>query len=118
MADEVALRLSCAAVINRTTQLLSSAGFSVVPSFDLRTARSLLPDCTCPHHGTTACDCDYSVLLVYSGNHPPLTLVVHGHDGYSWLLWVDGPDEVVDQQFLETVKQTLSVEHFLTSEGA
>ena len=117
MADELVLGRPCEEVASRAVKLLNTVGFRVVQSFDLRAARSLIPDCACPHHGTVACDCQYIVLLVYDRNYPPLTLVIHGHDGYSWLVLADSPSEAGDPRFPESVIQMLSPEHFLTFEG-
>ena len=113
MADEIVLGLSCEAVVSRAVKLLNSAGLQVIQSFDLRTARLLIPDCACPHHGTAACDCEYIVLLIYRGNNPPLTLIVHGYDNYSWLLLADSPGQDVDSQLAGLVSQILSSEHVL-----
>lgn len=117
MADEFVLGLPCDKVASRAIELLNTAGCIVVQSFDLQVARSLTPDCACPDHGTTDCDCQYIVLLVYGTNVPPLTLVIHGHDGYSWLVVADSSGQEVDPVFLELVKQVVSAEHFLILEG-
>ncbi|NOZ50574.1 MAG: hypothetical protein GXP37_11085 [Chloroflexi bacterium] len=66
---------------------LSRAGLSVMRSFDLESVRSTQEKrCPCPYHGTKACDCRLVVLLVYTDvDAPPVTLIVHGHDDFSWL---------------------------------
>jgi hypothetical protein len=69
--DEIVPIISCE---------LDKAGFYVEQSFDLRSALALVPNCTCPHHGTALCDCQNKVLLVYGQAKTPATLVVHGHD--------------------------------------
>jgi hypothetical protein len=117
MADELVLGTPCEKVASRAIELLNTAGFIVVRSFDLLTARSLIPDCACPHHGTTDCDCQYSVLLVYGVNTPPLTPVIHGQDGYSWLMVTDNSGQTVNPIFLEVVRQLLSLEYLLTRKG-
>ncbi len=110
MAHEIALSLPSNEAANRMTKLLHTAGFRVIQSFDLRVARSLLHDCACPHHGTTSCNCEYIVLLVYRGNNPPLTLVIHGYDDFSWCLIADSSSQPLDPQFPEVVIQILSPE--------
>ncbi len=64
---------------------LTGAGFRVVQTFDLQVARLVHPDCSCPHHGTDECNCQMIVLLVYDKQDDPVTLVIHGQDGKTWL---------------------------------
>ena len=64
---------------------LTSAGFLVVPTFDLQVARSAHPECPCPHHGTDECNCQLVILLVYGKRADPATLVLHGQDGKTWI---------------------------------
>src|SRR5512138_1147796 len=72
---------TCDQVQNSVNQLLAGAGFRVVRTFDLQVARLAHPDCPCPHHGTNECNCQMVVLLVYSKQEYPATLVIHGQDG-------------------------------------
>lgn len=69
------------------TGRLTCARLSVLRSFDLASARTAAAvGCPCPHHGTSACDCELTVLLVYAdGDAGPLTLIIHGYDNTSWL---------------------------------
>ena len=67
------------------SQLLTAAGFRLVQTFDLQTARLAHEDCTCPHHGTDACDCQLVVLLVYYQQEEPSTLVIHSRDNSTWI---------------------------------
>jgi hypothetical protein len=60
--------------------ILNQRKFQVVRSFDLTNA--LGPDtagCTCPDHGTEACTCCYTVLLVYAPDaaRAPYTTTIH-----------------------------------------
>jgi hypothetical protein len=64
---------------------LTSAGFRVVPTFDLQAARSAHPECPCPHHGTDECNCQLVVLLVFGRQKDPATLMLHGQDGKTWI---------------------------------
>ncbi len=67
----------------RITGLLAGEGYQVTRSFDLQTARAELrapEECSCPNHGSAACDCQYVVLLVNQPGEAPATLVIHGHD--------------------------------------
>jgi len=71
---------SCDQALLLTRTLLSQAGLSVVQTFDLNTARLGHHNCSCPHHGTYACDCQMIVLLVYGKPAEPATLILHGND--------------------------------------
>ena len=89
---ELAIDESAGMGVGRVIALLREAGYRVHRSFDLRSALAATPSaCGCPHHGTAACDCQYAVLLVYPGQGTPITLVVHGRDGRSWLLFAEHP---------------------------
>jgi hypothetical protein len=60
----VIIQADCNQVISLITQELSSAGFTVIESFDFQSARSAHNGCACPHHGTEQCTCQLAVLLV------------------------------------------------------
>jgi len=64
---------------------LTDAGFRVVQTFDLHVARLAHPDCPCPHHETSDCNCQMIVMLVYKQHDDPATLVIHGQEGRTWL---------------------------------
>jgi hypothetical protein len=84
--------LPCEEIVGEIHRELNAAGFHVAQSFDLRSARALLPSCTCPHHGTALCDCQYSVLRIYGQTSAPETLVIHGHDARCWIVIADNPN--------------------------
>lgn len=72
-------------VIERLSDALEAAGLRVYRSFDMRNALAALPDrCTCPHHGTSKCTCQYAVLLVYGNAPAPALMVIHGRDEVTW----------------------------------
>lgn len=73
------------------TGRLGDAGLRVYCSFDLRSARNVSSSCACPYHRTDACDCQMVVLLVYQEQGSPATVVLHGHQGRTWLQLVDAP---------------------------
>ena len=73
------------------TGRLEGAGLGVYRSFDLRSARHVNGSCACADHGTEACDCQMVVLLVYLKQGRPATIVLHRHQGRSWLQMVDAP---------------------------
>lgn len=74
------------------TTRLEAAGLGVYPTFDLRSARAVSSTCACPYHDTDACDCQMVVLLVYQGQRPPATVVLHGHQGRTWMVLAEAPD--------------------------
>ena len=93
---------------------LTTAGFRVVPTFDLQVARSAHPDCPCPHHGTDECNCQLVVLLVYGKQADPATLVLHGQDGKTWISLAT-PLETRSRQNLESSVRHLLVHRYSDS---
>ncbi len=75
----------CDQALTWTREQLSQAGLRPVQTFDLHAARAALHDCSCPNHGTEKCDCQMVVLLVYGNVIEPVTLILHGNDGQTWL---------------------------------
>ncbi len=71
-----------------------SHGMRVYRSFDLRSALNALPECGCPHHGTSQCTCQYAVLLVYGDALLPMELVTHGRDGWTWIVVPQADDAI------------------------
>jgi hypothetical protein len=89
---EFSLRLDAEAAVQLTTRVLEQHQLRVVCNSDLRSAlQSQDTPCTCPHHGTVDCRCNYVVLLAYDavapGRRPHLAgeIVIHSHDGTTWL---------------------------------
>ena len=85
---------------------LSQANLRAVQTFDLYTARIGLADCSCPNHGTAACDCQMVVLLVYGTTEEPVTLILHGSDGQTWLSIAESLFQT-DARLMNTIQQTL-----------
>lgn len=86
---------------------LAAADLRVVQTFDLTTPRHALGDCPCPHHGTEQCDCQMVVLLVYANGAEPVTLILHGHDGQSWLSLVEHSGQQPDQETVKIIQIAL-----------
>lgn len=84
------------------------AGLQVVQTFDLQAARHAHTECPCPHHGTTQCDCQMVVLLVYAEHPQPISLVVHSHDGKTWISIVDTPQQRADPRLETTIRMALT----------
>jgi hypothetical protein len=89
---------------------LSCAGLRAVRTFDLHDARPASPECACPHHGTAACDCQMVVILVYAEARLPVTMVVHGNDGQSWISVIDRPDQRADPSTIAAIQRALEAE--------
>jgi hypothetical protein len=89
------------------THDLSNHEIQVTRSFDLQATRAVHAGCSCPHHGTEKCTCQLIVLLVYERQNPPLTLVLEGRDGQTWVSLVLAPGEKVLPHLLEIIRATL-----------
>jgi hypothetical protein len=111
---EFAVYLPCDKSVAAVCQSLSAAGLRVEQSFNLHAALALFPNCTCPHHGTAMCDCQYTVLLVYGqALSAPVTVVVHGHDNRSWITVSDPPNGWAPEGLSLGIVQTLAAAHLI-----
>ncbi len=97
------------AAITQLTQRLGEAGLRVLRTFDLQSACADQPGGICPHHGTAPCNCQMTVLLVYARDGLPVSLVVHGCDGQTWLSVEDVPQQITDPSLEATIMQALVV---------
>jgi hypothetical protein len=70
---------------------LTEQGHRVLRSFDLQSALTAQPDNICPCHGTTPCNCQFVVLLIYGGIAQPVVVIAHGHDQETRLQLVSNP---------------------------
>lgn len=126
MTQPFALERPCGDAVSQVVEALSNNGLVVTQSFDLRVAtssfvrvaelvgqehfRTLLSipdDCVCPKHGTTGCDCQMVVMLVYGKAAAPATLVAHGHDGHTWLSLANTPEQRPDPALAAMITQVL-----------
>ncbi len=76
-------------------------------TFDLHDARHELDDCSCPYHGTSKCDCQMIVLLVYGEATKPTTLILHGNGGQTWLSFADNPSQHEEPTIRSRIEQAL-----------
>ena len=106
------LNLDSHQAVEQVSRRLIDDGLQVVRSFDLQAARSIHTNCTCPNHGTTECDCQLVVLLVYSKQGEPLTLVAHSQDGHTYFELVDTPQQRPQRLLKAAVLQALALEGF------
>lgn len=119
MQREFTVRGTCDEIVAAIRHELYAAGFRVEQPFELRSALALVPHCTCPHHGTALCDCQYIVLLIYGQVPMPATLVVHGRDHWCWLALADDPHEQEEKGLAIDILHTLAGVHpMITVDGA
>jgi hypothetical protein len=106
----VFFRKNCAEAVPWAIHKLEMAGFQAVRTFDLQAARLAHLDCACPHHGTAQCTCQMIVLLVYKGDAPPGTLVVHGSDETSSFFLVSTPQQSIGPNLEKSIQDALNLE--------
>ena len=104
------LHTPCDQAVIWAAQKLGQTGFQAVRTFDLQAARSAHLDCPCPHHGTAHCNCQMVVFMVYQGDSPPATLVIHGNDETSWFYLINIPQQPVGQHLEKNIQDMLSLE--------
>jgi hypothetical protein len=104
----LSLRQPCNEALNWIKQRFTESNLRAVQTFDLHEARSASDNCTCPHHGTQACDCQMVVLLVYSDTSQPATLILHGNDGQTWISFGDSLGPQSDTGLMQAIQQSLA----------
>ena len=97
----------CEETADRLQRRLVQDGFRALQTFDLQDARLGLDDCPCPHHGTTECDCQMIVVLVYGNKPEPATLILHGHDGQTWISLAEQAEQTTDSNLVRAVRSAL-----------
>lgn len=107
----------CDETLQWTKKQLSQANLRVIQTFDLHTARIGLHDCSCSNHGTDECDCQMVVLLVYGKGIEPVTLVLHGNNGQSWLSLADSPRQPRDSTLALAIQRALGMEDRIPFSG-
>jgi hypothetical protein len=103
----LSVQYSCDQALQLTKKQLSQAGLRPVQTFDLHAARLGLHGCACPNHGTDECDCQMIVLLVYGEADEPVTLILHGNDGKTWISVTDNPLQRTDKKLMTNIRQAL-----------
>ena len=101
------LNCSCDEALQWSSQNLMQNGLRVMQTFDLHTARHALEGCPCPHHGTSECDCQMLVLLVYGEAVEPATLILHGNNGQAWLSIVKTPNQKTNTETVTAIQNAL-----------
>jgi hypothetical protein len=93
--------------ISWTIHLLENTGLRVMRTFDLCGASVMQPSCPCPQHGTEACDCQISILLIYQKEQPPASLLIHSYQETTWLHLVNTPEQPIDKALEILICDTL-----------
>lgn len=93
--------------VNEVIQRLDTRGLVVKESFDLQIAKATHTGYDCPHHGSTDCDCQILVMLVYGKSSSPITLVIHSMDSRTHISIV-APNagevgNILTEEIIETV---------------
>jgi hypothetical protein len=101
------LNCPCEEALSWTKAQLSQAGLRVLQTFDLSTTRHPLEECPCPHHGTSKCDCQMVVLLIYGTTNKPATLILHGNDGQTWISLETNSLHPVDPTMCSSIEKAL-----------
>ncbi len=102
----------CEQFAREVGEQLKGSALQVVRSFDLQVARTAHPGYACPHHGADACTCQLIVLLVYSREGLPATLMIHGQDERNWVFLVDRPEQRSEAHQETSVLRTLTPGNF------
>lgn len=100
---------TCDKTLQWVKKQLSQASLRAVQTFDLHAARVGSHDCPCPNHGTNECDCQMVVLLVYGKAAEPVTLILHGNDGQTWVSIAADPQQRVDAKLINSIRQALEI---------
>lgn len=101
------LTCDCDEALRWTRSRLARAGLRSMQTFDLHMARHALGNCPCPHHGTAECDCQMVVLLVYGAADEPLTLILHGNEGVTWVSFAEEAGRKAAAKLLGAIRHAL-----------
>jgi hypothetical protein len=102
------IQKACDEIVAAASDLFSQCGYPVIRSFDLQRARASQSQCKCPHHGTELCDCQMIIMLIYGIQQAPVTLIFHGHDGWTYLSLAENPGQEISQESASILQGILS----------
>jgi hypothetical protein len=101
------LNRPCDEAVDWLGQSLAHKGLRVLQTFDLHATRLSWEDCPCPYHGMNPCDCQMVVLLVYGKDEEPVTLMLHGNEGQTWISIVNRSLQQVTPSLRWSIEQAL-----------
>lgn len=116
MNNAILLNTDSETAAQTVTAILTRQGHRVLRSFDLRSALTAQPNSVCPCHGTTPCNCQFVVLLVYGHKARPVVVMAHGHNQETSLQLVSDPQDRSDTDLISEV-MTAIVETALVRDG-
>lgn len=93
MPQGFVLAATCEQTVSLLIDRLTQQGYRPKRSFDLRDALHHQPNCSCPYHGTSECNCQYVVLLIYEQTRitAPAAITIHECDGITQVRLIDMP---------------------------
>lgn len=103
----ISVDCSCSEVLLVIQRSLDNMGLRALRTFDLQDARLGEAGCTCPYHGTSSCDCQMQVFMVYGEAAAPTTLMLYGHDRQTLISLMDSPSRPADGLVLRTIEEAI-----------
>ena len=100
----------CDKILQWTNGQLTQSGLRTMQTFNLNAARSSIVDCHCPDHGTSECDCQMVILFVYGQSQEPVSLIVHGNHGQTWLSFAEPPAASPNAELAKSIQQILELQ--------
>lgn len=107
LPSSLSINQPCDEIFSWLNQSLSRKGLRILRTFDLHDARLSHEECSCPYHGTDQCDCEMVVLLIYRKSEEPVTLILHGNNGQTWLSIVNNSIKQADPSIQLSIEQAL-----------
>lgn len=111
LSPYITLNKSFGEMLAWTTRQLNSNGLRIEQTFDLQVARLSHVGYLCPTHGTSHCDCQMIVILVYGLGSEPLTLILYGNDGQNHITVINPDRKKTDNKLDEVVRKALALEN-------
>lgn len=99
------INAQCSQLAGPLKETIDEAGLWAFQSFDLRTTRAVHDGCTCPNHGTSECTCELIVLLVYRALGNPISLILDGRDGMTYVFLNDEDGRIVHHATAEMIQR-------------
>ena len=104
------LEQPCEKVLQWTNEQLTRTGLRTLQTFNLNTALAGTSNCICPDHGTGKCDCQMVILLIYEPSWEPVTLILHGNHGQTWLSFAETSTARPNSRLADSIQQLLEGE--------
>lgn len=98
---------ACNETANLLKRRLSECGWKTLRTFDLKEAMFSTEGCSCPHHGTQKCDCEMVVLLIYGLEPEPVTVLLHGCDGQTQVMFGQDAQKKITEASVLAIRRAL-----------